>query len=176
MDKFEKYIKENRVSMDLHEPSPEVWEKIRQKSSARIMPWYRMNAAAAVLLIIVGIAGLLYIMSSGYGFLSSRKDNGSQMITETEIYYNNLLESLYTEAEPLLASQPGIREELGLDMAVLDSICTEIKRDLKDNVATQEVLEALIRNYAIRISLLEEMLSILKENENNGKTGETNDL
>jgi len=51
-------------------------------------------------------------------------------------------------------------------MSHLDSLCTEIKKDLKDNVANQEVIEALIQNYRIRIRLLEDMLTILKENEN----------
>ena len=79
-------------------------------------------------------------------------------LKETEIYYNNLVNSLYREATPLLTGNPEIKKELTTDISHLDSICIEIKKDLKDNVANQEVVEALIQNYRIKIRLLEDML------------------
>jgi hypothetical protein len=85
-------------------------------------------------------------------------------LKETEIYYNNLVHNLYSEATPLLTGYPDLEKELLSDMSQLDSICTDIKKDLKDNVANQEVIEALINNYRIKIHILEDMLSILKEN------------
>jgi hypothetical protein len=88
-------------------------------------------------------------------------------LEETEIYYNNLVNNLYSEATPLLAGYPDIEKELISDLSQLDSICTDIKKDLKDNVANQEVIEALINNYRIKIHILEDMLNTLKEDENN---------
>jgi hypothetical protein len=38
---------------------------------------------------------------------------------------------------------------------------------LKDNVDNQDVIEALINNYRIKIQILEDMLIVLKQNENN---------
>ena len=37
-----------------------------------------------------------------------------------------------------------------------------MKADLKDNVANQEVIEAIIENYRLRIAILEELLTELK--------------
>lgn len=88
-------------------------------------------------------------------------------LKETEIYYSNLVNSLYREATPLLTANPEIEKELTIDISQLDSICSEIKKDLKDNVANQEVVDALILNYRIKIRLLEDMLIILKEGEDN---------
>jgi hypothetical protein len=66
----------------------------------------------------------------------------------------------------MLAGFPDIRKEFLSDMSQIDSICTDIKKDLKDNVSNQEVIEALINNYRIKIQILEEMLDELKQNEN----------
>jgi len=79
----------------------------------------------------------------------------------------NLVNSLYREAMPYLTENPEIEKELVTDIPHLDSICVEIKNDLKDNVSNQEVVEALIQNYRIKIRLLEDMLTILQENETN---------
>ena len=38
----------------------------------------------------------------------------------------------------------------------LDSVYISLKSDLKDNIANHEVIEAMIQNYRLRISILEE--------------------
>ena len=74
----------------------------------------------------------------------------NSQLKETEIYYNNLANSLYREATPMLTRNPEIEKELSTDISQIDSICSEIKKDLKDNVANQDVIEALIQNYRIK--------------------------
>jgi hypothetical protein len=61
-------------------------------------------------------------------------------------------------------------------MAQLDSICTDLKKDLKDNIANQEVIEAMIQNYRIKLQLLEDMLKLLKENENKSENTKSHEL
>ncbi len=97
-------------------------------------------------------------------------------LKETEIYYNNLVNSLYKEAAPLLTNNPELKKELNTDMSHIDSICTDIKKDLKDNISNQEVVEALIQNYRIKIQILEDMLTVLKENENNPEKKKSHEL
>jgi hypothetical protein len=58
----------------------------------------------------------------------------------------------------------------------LDSIFSNIKKDLKDNVATQEVVEALIQNYRIKIRILEDMPILLKEDKNNPEKSKNYEL
>jgi hypothetical protein len=84
---------------------------------------------------------------------------------EAEIYYNSLFNSLYSEASPLLTSHPEIKKELFSDLSQLDSLCADIKKDLKDNIDNQDVIEALIINYRIKTEILEDMLNLLKQNE-----------
>jgi hypothetical protein len=100
----------------------------------------------------------------------------STQLKEAELYYNSLANSLYREATPLLTRNPEIEKELSIDISQIDSICSEIKKDLKDNVANQDVIEALIQNYRIKIKLLEDMLKILKENEENPEKNNSHEL
>ena len=93
-----------------------------------------------------------------------------------ELFYNSLANTLYLQAKPMLTSQPDIEKELENDLQRIDNICSEIKNDLKDNVSNQEVIEALIQNYTIKIHILEDMLRILKENENKPEKRKSNEL
>lgn len=169
MDKLEEFIKANRDDLDRYDPSPENWDEIQKTLGKKHRSLWRWLSVAAMIAVI--LSGYLFLTGKFHpdvnnNTLVSADDNGIKQLKETEIYYNNMANTLFREARPLLIRNPEIRKELDSDMSHLDSLCTEIKKDLKDNVANQEVIEALIQNYRIRIRLLEDMLTILKENEN----------
>ena len=167
MDKFEEHIRKNREALDRYNPPKGVWRRIRKqivmKSSNPLLTVVSIAAMIAVIL-----ASAIIFLKSGNRITgnNSLTDQNPQL-KETEIYYNNLVFSLYNKVNPLLASNPELRKELFTDISHLDSIYLEIRKDLKDNVSNQEVIDALIQNYRIKIELLEEMLEILRENENN---------
>jgi hypothetical protein len=172
MDNLEKYIKENRNDLDKYSPSPSVWQGIRSgmKNSKRSL--LIRFSAAAMITVILGTAAFFYVWYNRTSSMTYKgvKNNTYFMpdpqLKETEIYYNNLINELYTKATSLTNLHPDIDKELFNDLTQLDSIYAEIKKDLKDNIANQEVIEALINNYRIRIRMLEEILDILKQNEN----------
>lgn len=181
MDRLEEHIRKNREAMDHYTPSPGVWKKIRRSIHETKTPVNKWLSVAAMIIVILGTAlGLFRKGNLGEGDRSF-KDNDlraleNPQLKESEIYYANLLNSLFLEATPLLTANPEIKKELDYDISHLDSICIEIKKDLKDNVANQEVVEALIQNYRIKIRLLEDMLKILKEDENNPEKKESYEL
>jgi hypothetical protein len=177
MDKLEDYIRKHRLEMDIYKPSARVRNRIIREAAikrGRNLKWIYLIATAAV---VTGFA-MIFLRPGNpdperiYRAVS-RSDN---QLRETEIYYNDLANSIYREATPLLVNNPEIEKELSSDMSHIDSICKEIKKDLKDNVANQEVIEALIRNYRSKIKILEEMLEVLKENEGNKQKKVTNEL
>ena len=160
MDRLEEFIRKNREELDQLNPPEEIWLSIRKNSGKR-KPFLKWISIAASLIIISGTS--LLLMRSG---MNKSGSEGFQSLKETEIYYNNLVNSLYTEATPLLSGYPEMKKELTEDITTLDSIFMDIRKDLKDNVASQEVVEALILNYRTRIRILEEMLTVLKVNDN----------
>ncbi|HUW91565.1 MAG TPA: hypothetical protein VMV74_00255 [Bacteroidales bacterium] len=161
MDDLEKHIRENRLSMDVHDPDPALWNRIEAglpRSNIVARP-YLWRAAAAIIIAVAVMTALLRMT----GLTVVRDQSALSIVRETEQYYSILLASLYSEAEPMLTANPDFRNELEAGMSELDTISMGIREDLKDNVATGEVIEALIRNYRLRIELLEDMLRVMNE-------------
>ncbi len=182
MDKLEEFIRKNREHLDRYSPSAGVWSKVKhdlRKEQPSAKKWFSI-AAMVVLILCTGIIlirlGINRSASNSDIKADARLEQVNPHLKETEIYYNNLVNSLYHEATPLLTGNPEIKKELNSDISQLDSICSDIKKDLKDNVANQEVVEALIQNYRIKIRLLEDMLVVLKENENNPEKRKSHEL
>ena len=171
MDELEDFILRNRDDLDRHSPREEAWEGIEKglrKSRISTALWL---SSAAMILIMLGTSVVYYIAERKTSSLLKETTGNSLLLSadpgfrETEIYYNNLIKDLYNEAVPLLTSDPELESELIQDLSKLDTICIEIKKDLKDNVSNQEVIEALINNYRIKIRILNEMLLLLKQND-----------
>jgi hypothetical protein len=182
MDKLEEHIRKNREDLDRYSPSKAVWKKIDSQINRNRFSLRKVLSVAAMFVVILATSvvliksGLLNKNGSGTENSISGDIPENAQVRETEIYYNSLVNSLYREATPLLTGNPEIRKELTTDISHLDSICIEIKKDLKDNVANQDVVEALIQNYRIKIRLLEDMLTILKENEKNPEKEKSHEL
>jgi len=164
MDELEKHILNGREEMDLHDPSPGLWNRIekrlpqRQKRPAR----YLLRVAAVLIIIVSGMTAVFVISKTA----EKVNDPDVKAVKEAYYYYDSRIKSLYREAQPLLTANPEINTELTEGMSELDSLSAEIIDDLKDNIASSEVVEALIQNYRLRIELLEDMLRLMQENEN----------
>jgi len=182
MDKLEEYIKKNREDLDKHDPSPNLWKEIRkslQKGRSENIRWL---SAAAMTAVILTTAALFYVWENKSNSVNTGRKNETFLmkfnpqLKETEIYYNNLVNELYNEASPMLASYPDLEKELFSDLSQLDSICEDIKNDLKDNIANQEVIEAMVNNYRIKIRILQDLLDLLRLNENDPEKDENHAL
>ena len=182
MDKLEEHLRMNRMHLDRYTPSRGVWIKIRRGIKKEKNPIRKWLSIAAMFVIILGTSlliiepGLLHSRAAASKNMITNDSSESSQLKESELYYNNLVNSLYREATSMLIVNPEIQKELSSDISHIDSICYEIKRDLKDNVANQEVIEALIQNYRIKTELLEDMLTILRENENNPDKKKSHEL
>lgn len=173
MDRLEEYIRKNRDGLDRYEPGPEVWKGIRRNiRKSRLVILVRLSAAA-IIAVVLGTSILFYVQRERENYVLTRKDAVTRMmknnpeLIESEIYYNTLINDLYNKAAPLLTGFPDLEKELLDDMSHLDSILADIKDDLRDNIDNQDVIEAMITNYRIKTRILEDLLEVLKSDENN---------
>jgi len=90
-------------------------------------------------------------------------------LVETETYYNNMVSTKLNELKIYTTGNPEIENDVKYDLNELDSVYAEIKQDLKDNVANDEVIEALIQNYRLKLKILEDLLEQLKQSQNQNK-------
>jgi hypothetical protein len=165
-DKLEKFILKNQEEFDFREPDPGLWNKIKHdiRPRKKIRFGYVLSRAAAVLLIFIISYMINRFMHEGFPKISFGKDREVEIpeLREAENYYTGLLNEKLDEIRPILSSCPSLEKELNYDLDQLDSLYGELKNDLKDNIANQEVIDAMIQNYRLRISILEEVLSEIK--------------
>jgi hypothetical protein len=171
-DKFEKFVTENREAFEFHEPDPKVWDRIEGNLRFKSKPgWRNILQRVAVVAVIFAASYMVNEMVHRYSDSESKtgqaavKNNSVPGLTEAEAYYTSLLNQKLDELKPVMANCPALAEELDYDMSELDSVYTDLKKDLKDNMANEEVVEAIIENYRLKIRILEELLSEIKPHE-----------
>ncbi len=160
-DRLEDFIRENRLEFDSIEPSEELWEGIENKlDKGRKISWNYLSGRVAV----VAAIFIISFMAQRF-FMNSLDYNEIPEIVEAESYYSGLINTKLNEVKPMLVEFPEIEQELNADLSELDSVYTSLKDDLKDNIANQEVIEAMIENYRLRIEILEEMMHFLNKDD-----------
>jgi hypothetical protein len=172
-DKFEKFIAENREAFDILEPGPGVWNKIEnQIRKKRSISWRQILQRAALVAVIFAASYVVNEMIHRY--YNHNKDTATAAagkgpvvpgLREAEAYYAGLVNQKMDELKPVMAKCPVLEQELKYDMTELDSVYSDLKNDLKDNMANQEVIEAIIENYRLKISILEDLLTEIKPRE-----------
>lgn len=183
-DKLEKFIIENREEFDMHEPPAGMWDKIqkdirpKKKINLRLV-FYR--AAAVAVIFIASYMLHEYIDSRGTLTAVKEKDKEIKMIEvpelkEAEVYYSSLISEKLKEIKPVFAENPSLEKEIRYDMDQLDSMYNTLKQDLKDNIANQEIIEAMIQNYRLRLEILEDVLLMLKPEENEKNNNDFYDM
>jgi hypothetical protein len=172
-DRLERFISENRQDFETHEPSEEVWEKVRRSagiSRTSVPGWLKV---ASVLILVCIAMSAAWFLGAGTNRSTARLEKAEESIPElkeAEIYYNGMIYQKLNEIEPHLTIYPGLMDELTTDFSNLDSIYSDLRNDLKDRVCTEEVVQALIQNYRIKLQMLEELL----EKINNAETDKEN--
>ncbi|MCK4919767.1 MAG: hypothetical protein KAS71_01900 [Bacteroidales bacterium] len=166
-DKLEEFIKENRAEFDLFIPEKKVWGKLKSDNKLRPIKSRKIIRA------LYRVAAAILIFTASYAFhefmdirennIANTRDNDIYKLIpelqETEFYYNNLVNLKMDELQPFLTKFPGLEAEVHLDFSELDSIYSSLKDDLKDNIANDQVIEAMIQNYRLKIKILEDMLT-----------------
>jgi hypothetical protein len=173
-DRLEQFITENRDQFDLYDPGERVWNGIerRVQKKHRHPDWKAIIWRAAAILVIFAASFLLQEYLHRNELLTGRKDKKIRDVEipelqEAEIYYTNMVDEKIEEIEPLLKNQPELNKGLKNDLAELDSIYAELQKDLIDNIANDEVVEAMIQNYRLKLQILEDLLGFLQETSKN---------
>jgi hypothetical protein len=156
-DNLEKFIRENRSEFDRFVPPSAVKRRLfSAHAGARRLVMRPALLRAASVIIITGLSLLLaYNAGIRRSFVSA---NSNPELRETELYYESLMNSVFSKANPLFTQFPELEYELKADIVELEDIGEELKEDLGDNISNREVVEALIRNYRLRIRMLEELV------------------
>jgi hypothetical protein len=181
-DKLEKYILDERDRFDDLEPDPAVWDRIGTRPAKVVRINWRGIAWKAAAVVAIFTASYYfhdyvdYRRAAEQDFLagSIEDEGGSPLVkelVEAEAYYTAQIDLRKEEVLRLTTGLPDVQKEIDLEIVELDKVFEELKEDLKDNADNEEVIEAMIQNYRLKLDILEEMLYRLKESHESQNTG-----
>jgi len=174
-DRLEEFILDNREQFDHLEPRPEIWDRIEKRKAPVLGIGWRSVIWRAAAVVIIFFSSYIFfrltdkdpVQPSGTLYPESMEDQSPLVndLKEAEIYYTSQIEFMKAEALRLSDGDPSVREIINTEMVDLDKVFKELKNDLKDNTDNEEVIEAMIQNYRIKLEVLEEILSQLKQSK-----------
>ncbi len=152
-DKFKKLVSENRDEFEIHDSDADaIWKGIDiEMGKVHKLYWWKM-AAAILLLMVVSLS-----VYSGY---QSSLLPGE--IIEAENYYSShMTEKLQYIKSHNVEIDPIVFE----DLEVLDKEYETLKKDLKDDVDNEEVIQAMMEMHRVKLTMLEQILNEIQDNE-----------
>ena len=163
---LKKYVENNRTAFEVYDYDADDWQEIssrldqsnRERKSVNIPLRYVWRVAAIVLLM---LGSAFYMSWTNW----NQQSNGMMMsaeLQEAEYYYNNLIA---TKVQEISRIDQDVSQAVFQDMAIMDQVFTELKNDLKDNADNEEVINAMIDNYKIKLEILEQILEQLEEKQ-----------
>lgn len=182
-DHLKNFIGQNRDAFDSEKPSEDLWSRIEKdlpknnvEAKTIELPsstWqtYVWRVAAALLISIGSI--LVYewydqeeiiVMSPANTIEApnSQERSLNPELAEAEAYYSGKINNQLSELKKYTVSYPGLEEEVTLDLDDLDQAFHELQVELDNDVANEEVIEAMIENYQIKTEILEDILEGLQ--------------
>ncbi len=172
-DKLEQFILENKAGFRSNEKTPDVWDKIikrEPKNKIYRFNWKFVISRAAVFAGIFITSYYFHVYRAAIN--SSKLDSALTSQIEKEPLYKELLEAeLYYDSQIKfkknelfsLTDDKVLQKDVIQDLSDLDAILLRLKVDLSDNADNQDVIEAMIQNYMLKLEILEDMLRQLKQ-------------
>jgi hypothetical protein len=168
MDRLEQFILRNKEEFDVYTPSLKVEKNIKFRKSKNLYIVQKIMKNAAVFLLIFGAS---YFFHSKFPLDSlfnsdSRIEMEYPELYEAKQFYTKQVDYKMQEVSKHLENYPEIKEELNYEFNELDSVYKSLKDDLKEDIANEEVVNAMIQNYKLKLQILEEILKKLQRIEN----------
>jgi uncharacterized membrane protein YhiD involved in acid resistance len=161
-NRLEDFINANRDEFDFREPSPEVWEKISaKKSKPRVitMRGYIIRAAAVIAIIVATSAVLLQSnFLNRVNYTLNTNDPELKELMEAEAFYAQQVDSKLKEIQKCYYTFPELKEEVETDLNELEAMYKVLKIDLRENISSKTVIEAMIENNRYRLKLVDDVL------------------
>ena len=162
-DKLKEEIDRRRASFELHEFDLDAgWKDLSaslkrpETKPERSWMFYVSRGLAACLLVFTG----WYFISGSRSGDPLPADSMAYEWMEAQHYYEQVIDTKF-EVVKAKVDDP----ELINDIEALDEAFADLKKDLKDDLHNEEVIEAMMTNYRLKLEILERILEELDEDE-----------
>ncbi|MCB0396957.1 MAG: anti-sigma factor [Flavobacteriales bacterium] len=186
---LEDHIKNNRDQLDTENPPPGIWDRIekeldQQERGASPATWFLRVAAAIVFAFGCWFAYDAMQQPASQGIADNQGVDSVQVqedslqalpleVEEAGVYYvSRISETL----EDITKLDKDVSADLALELKELENDFDALSEDMGQPVNREQVLEAMIRNYRMKLNLLEEVLRELRHRQNETKDEEPKNL
>jgi CHASE3 domain sensor protein len=179
-DRLEKFITENRQDFDTFEPNEQVWDGVLQSvKPVRKLKWTTIALRVAAVVVIFIASYFFHDLTQQNSNTEISEEYGEQpneqmqMLLEAEVFYTSQIKTAQEEFFRLSGDNKELMDDINSDLKELDKVFEELKNDLRDEGDNQEVIEAMVQNYRIKLQILEDMLGQMnKAAQTKNKTNE----
>lgn len=132
--------------------------EIEKKEDKKPKPLFTIWRVAALFILITGLSFyfIQYSINNPNGRISQKKY--PLELLEAEGYYTSLID---IKMQQIKSYEDEIDPQIFEDIDALDKALLELKEDLNDNIDNEEVIDAMIQNYRIKLEILETIQSEL---------------
>lgn len=175
-DKLERFILDNRDDFDDMVPSPASWEQVKDNiTPVRTINWTStlVRIAAAVVIFVASYIFVDYTINKNNATEQMAMQTDEEMydnipvLVEARAYYSSQISNMENEVYLLAGTNSPIKHDIEAEFEELDKVFNDLKKDLNDGAANEEVVEAMIQNYRIKLQILEEILIQLRNADDN---------
>lgn len=185
---LDRFIRDNRAAFDTEQPSGKLWDEIEKKIepgsgnapvySIKKRGW--MMAAAVALILFAASAYFIFRGNAPEKTPLAKKETtvlpGNQTYSgDDEIaaidpayakqvaQFSELIDQKQNEIRSIENEQPSLYEKFSVDIQRLDTTYALLKKQLPVNPNKEELLEAMIYNLQLQISLLNQQLDVIQK-------------
>lgn len=164
-DRLESFVRNNRDEFDQLLPSPEVWGNISKQLGGRQKTiWFRSAGfRAAAVVVVVLISSALVFRTVGYltgpARVAANLDPEIRELIEAEAFYAQQVSGKLEEIRKCYKMVPELQMEVEGDLTELENMYKELKKDLNENIANKNVIEAMIENNRYRLRVVDDVLA-----------------
>ena len=171
-DELKIFGDQHRDSFEIYELDlDEAWQGIdavltKLDKKSRKNPWMLTLKVAAVLLAVITISFGFYMNDQRIAINKNgiALHNVSSELADTEAFYAGQIADKIRILETATGTlDPEIKSQL----MIMDEDYLSLKKDLQDNADSEEVINAMIEYYRLKLSMLEKILEEVQKNDEN---------
>ncbi len=155
-DQLEKFILEHKDEFNQEVPSERVWSGI-DRSLKKENHFLQLGWKVAAVLFLVST---LYLLIDKQLTSGNEGPTFSQEFQQAEDYYTQLISKKREEIAQQLTPQQ--QKDFVAEIDELDKLYLELKETYRTNATNERLLDAMINNLQIRLSILDKQLMILE--------------
>lgn len=171
-DELKIYTEQNResfesYSLDLDDAWCGIEDKLNELDEEPVkFPWANILKIAAIFMVVMTVAFGYYLNNQRLALSENgiALHNISSELADTEAFYTSLISE---KIELIEVSEGNIEPEILHQINILDDEYLSLKADMKDNADSEEVINAMINNYRLKLAMLEKILEEIQDNDDN---------